>query len=133
VLIITISCNNRLSAKMLCAGYCCYGSATEMVVTYGHGVQRFTLGTWYVTNDRLVMHDTHPITTALLQDMSWYHQRRENENENENERETENENWSENGNGRVNEDKTKMRRLSECAALYYANAFLSLLSLSILY
>ena len=29
---------------MICAGYCCYGSATEMVVTYGHGVQRFTLG-----------------------------------------------------------------------------------------
>ena len=28
---------------MICAGYCCYGSATEMVITYGHGVQRFTL------------------------------------------------------------------------------------------
>lgn len=28
---------------MICAGYCCYGSATELVVTYGHGVERFTL------------------------------------------------------------------------------------------
>jgi fructose-1,6-bisphosphatase I len=28
---------------MICAGYCCYGSATEMVITYGFGVQRFTL------------------------------------------------------------------------------------------
>ena len=25
---------------MICAGYCAYGSATEMVVTYGHGVER---------------------------------------------------------------------------------------------
>ena len=28
---------------MICAGYCAYGSATEIVVTYGHGVDRFTL------------------------------------------------------------------------------------------
>ena len=27
----------------MCAGYCCYGSATEMVITYGHGVERYTL------------------------------------------------------------------------------------------
>ena len=25
------------------AGYCAYGSATELVLTYGHGVERFTL------------------------------------------------------------------------------------------
>ena len=29
---------------MICAGYCAYGSATELVLTYGRGVQRFTLG-----------------------------------------------------------------------------------------
>ena len=28
---------------MICAGYCAYGSATELVLTYGHGIQRFTL------------------------------------------------------------------------------------------
>jgi fructose-1,6-bisphosphatase I len=28
---------------MVCAGYCCYGSATELVTWYGFGVQRFTL------------------------------------------------------------------------------------------
>ena len=27
----------------MCAGYCAYGSATELVLTYGHGVERFTL------------------------------------------------------------------------------------------
>jgi len=29
--------------QIICAGYCAYGSATEMVLTYGHGVERFTL------------------------------------------------------------------------------------------
>merc|ERR1711976_1118369 len=33
----------RPGREMICAGYCCYGSATEMVITYGSGVQRFTL------------------------------------------------------------------------------------------
>ena len=28
---------------MICAGYCAYGSATEIVLTYGRGIQRFTL------------------------------------------------------------------------------------------
>lgn len=29
---------------MIAAGYCCYGSATELVITYyEHGVERFTL------------------------------------------------------------------------------------------
>ncbi len=28
---------------IVCAGYCMYGSATEMVLTFGHGVHRFTL------------------------------------------------------------------------------------------
>lgn len=29
-------------AQIICAGYCAYGSATEMVITYGRGVQRFS-------------------------------------------------------------------------------------------
>lgn len=33
----------RCGREIICAGYCCYGSATELVLTYGHGVQRFTL------------------------------------------------------------------------------------------
>eukprot|EP01041_Mallomonas_annulata_P006041 gene6041-12176_t len=33
----------RKGSEMICAGYCAYGSATEMVLTYGHGIQRFTL------------------------------------------------------------------------------------------
>ena len=33
----------RKGSEMICAGYCCYGSATELVIAYGHGVQRFTL------------------------------------------------------------------------------------------
>lgn len=28
---------------MVVAGYCAYGSATELVITYGHGIERFTL------------------------------------------------------------------------------------------
>jgi fructose-1,6-bisphosphatase len=30
-------------AQIICAGYCDYGSATELVLTYGHGVERYTL------------------------------------------------------------------------------------------
>jgi len=33
----------RPGREMVCAGYCAYGSATELVLTYGKGVQRFTL------------------------------------------------------------------------------------------
>lgn len=33
----------RSGREMISAGYCAYGSATELIVTYGHGVQRFTL------------------------------------------------------------------------------------------
>lgn len=33
----------RPGTEILCAGYCAYGSATELVVTYGCGVERFTL------------------------------------------------------------------------------------------
>jgi fructose-1,6-bisphosphatase I len=29
--------------EMVCAGYCCYGSATELVLYYGHTVERYTL------------------------------------------------------------------------------------------
>jgi fructose-1,6-bisphosphatase I len=42
---------------MVCAGYCCYGSATELVVWYGHAVQRFTLdpslGEFILTADNM--------------------------------------------------------------------------------
>jgi len=33
----------RPGSEIICAGYCAYGSATELVLTYGHGVERFTL------------------------------------------------------------------------------------------
>lgn len=34
----------RPGNEIVCAGYCAYGSATELVLAYGvHGVQRFTL------------------------------------------------------------------------------------------
>lgn len=33
----------RPGHEMVCAGYCAYGSATELVVYYGHSVERFTL------------------------------------------------------------------------------------------
>jgi fructose-1,6-bisphosphatase I len=33
----------RSGREMISAGYCAYGSATELIITYGHGVQRYTL------------------------------------------------------------------------------------------
>lgn len=33
----------RPGTEMVCAGYCAYGSATELVITYGYGVERYTL------------------------------------------------------------------------------------------
>lgn len=33
----------RSGHDIVCAGYCAYGSATELVISYGHGVERFTL------------------------------------------------------------------------------------------
>ncbi|KAJ1389050.1 fructose-1,6-bisphosphatase class 1/Sedoheputulose-1,7-bisphosphatase [Ochromonadaceae sp. CCMP2298] len=46
---------------MVCAGYCAYGSATELVVSYGHGVERFTLdpsiGEFILTAERMVLPD----------------------------------------------------------------------------
>lgn len=33
----------RKGDDIICAGYCAYGSATELMITYGHGVERFTL------------------------------------------------------------------------------------------
>lgn len=33
----------RPGTEIICAGYCAYGSATELVITYGCGVERFTL------------------------------------------------------------------------------------------
>ncbi len=47
----------RSGRDMICAGYCAYGSATELVLTYGQGVQRFTLdpslGEFILTGDNL--------------------------------------------------------------------------------
>jgi len=33
----------RSGNEIVCAGYCAYGSATELVITYGCGVERYTL------------------------------------------------------------------------------------------
>ena len=47
----------RPGSEMVCAGYCAYGSATEMVLTYGKGIQRFTLdpsiGEFVITLDNI--------------------------------------------------------------------------------
>lgn len=44
---------------MVCAGYCAYGSATELVITYGHGVERFTLdpsiGEFILTGEKMTL------------------------------------------------------------------------------
>lgn len=49
----------RKGSEMVCAGYCCYGSATELVIAYGYGVQRFTLdpslGEFVLTADDMRM------------------------------------------------------------------------------
>mmetsp|Transcript_5354 Transcript_5354/g.11697 ORF Transcript_5354/g.11697 Transcript_5354/m.11697 type:complete len:341 (+) Transcript_5354:78-1100(+) len=51
----------RPGSEMVCAGYCAYGSATELVVSYGHGVERFTLdpsiGEFILTAERMVLPD----------------------------------------------------------------------------
>lgn len=47
----------RPGNEIICAGYCNYGSATELVITYGHGVERFTLdpsiGEFILTGEKL--------------------------------------------------------------------------------
>lgn len=47
----------RPGREMCCAGYCAYGSATELVITYGCGVQRYTLdpsiGEFILTADQM--------------------------------------------------------------------------------
>jgi len=49
----------RSGNEIICAGYCCYGSATELVVTYGFGVQRYTLdpslGEFILTGENLMI------------------------------------------------------------------------------
>eukprot|EP00981_Chlorochromonas_danica_P014441 scaffold8013_cov187-Ochromonas_danica.AAC.6 len=44
---------------MVCAGYCDYGSATELVISYGHGVERFTLdpsvGEFILTGEKITI------------------------------------------------------------------------------
>jgi Fructose-1-6-bisphosphatase, N-terminal domain len=51
--------NPCVRREMICAGYCCYGSATELVITYGKGVQRFTLdpslGEFILTAENLTL------------------------------------------------------------------------------
>lgn len=46
---------------MICAGYCAYGSATELIITYGHGVERFTLdpsiGEFILTGEKMTIPD----------------------------------------------------------------------------
>ena len=48
----------RSGTEIICAGYCAYGSATELIITYGNiGIQRFTLdpslGEFILTHDNL--------------------------------------------------------------------------------
>ena len=47
----------RSGREMISAGYCAYGSATELILTYGHGVQRYTLdpsiGEFILTADKM--------------------------------------------------------------------------------
>jgi len=47
----------RPGSEMECAGYIAYGGATELIISYGHGVQRFTLdpsiGEFVLTGDNL--------------------------------------------------------------------------------
>lgn len=49
----------RPGSEIILAGYCAYGSATEMVITYGHGVERFTLdpsiGEFILTAERMLI------------------------------------------------------------------------------
>eukprot|EP01035_Chromulina_nebulosa_P021702 gene21702-28085_t len=45
--------------EAVCTGYCCYGSATELVISYGTGIQRYTLdpslGEFVMSGDKLVL------------------------------------------------------------------------------
>lgn len=49
----------RPGREMICAGYCAYGSATELIITYGKGIQRFTLdpslGEFILTADKMTL------------------------------------------------------------------------------
>lgn len=49
----------RSGNEMICAGYCAYGSATELIITYGHGVERFTLdpsiGEFILTGEKMTI------------------------------------------------------------------------------
>ena len=51
----------RSGNEIVCAGYCAYGSATELIITYGHGVERFTLdpsiGEFVLTGERMRIPD----------------------------------------------------------------------------
>lgn len=49
----------RSGNEIVCAGYCAYGSATELIITYGHGVERFTLdpsiGEFILTAEKMMI------------------------------------------------------------------------------
>lgn len=49
----------RSGRDIMCAGYCAYGSATELIITYGHGVHRFTLdpslGEFILTAEKMMI------------------------------------------------------------------------------
>jgi len=52
----------RSGHELVCAGYCMYGSATEFVLTYGHGVKKFTLdpsvGEFILTGSNITLPET---------------------------------------------------------------------------
>ena len=49
----------RSGREIVCAGYCAYGSATELIITYGKGVERYTLdpsiGEFILTADKMTL------------------------------------------------------------------------------
>ena len=61
----------RPGRELCCAGYCMYGSSTQLVFTAGNGVHGFTLDPvrdWIVL---LVYHCSYIIVTSLLVDKRW--------------------------------------------------------------
>jgi len=51
----------RPGSEMTCAGYCAYGAATEIILSYGHGVERYTLdpsiGEFILTAEKMTLPD----------------------------------------------------------------------------
>ena len=62
---------------MCCAGYCAYGAATELVLTYGHGVERYTLdpsiGEFILTAENMKIPDVSKTIYSVNEgDKFWY-------------------------------------------------------------